>query len=74
MKHAIRGYAPAEEIPSFKMDVSLTVAELKPIMGWVEDDDFLYVYKLTGQQVMVIEKVCSLEFPKDLELHLNCYA
>lgn len=49
MRHAIRGYAPLEEVPSFKMDIPLSAADLKPIMGWVEDDDFLYVYKLTRQ-------------------------
>lgn len=74
MRHAIRGYAPLEEVLSFKMDIPLSAADLKPIMGWVEDDDFLYVYKLTRQQVVEIEKACSLEFPKDLELHLKCYA
>lgn len=74
VRYAIRGYALSEEVACFKIDLSLSVIELASIMGWVEGDDYLYVYKLTKQQAMDIEKACFLEFPKNLELYLNCYA
>lgn len=74
VRYAIRGYALSEEIASFKMNISLSLIELASIMGWFEGDDYLYVYKLTEQQVMDIEKSCFLAFPKNLELYLSCCA
>ena len=44
------------------------------IMGWEKDDDYVYDYRLTSEQISAIEQLCSLELPRDLELFLTCNA
>ncbi|WP_421666978.1 hypothetical protein [Pseudomonas chlororaphis] len=43
-------------------------------MGWATDDDCVYDYRLTPEQISAIEQLCSLELPKNLELFLSCSA
>lgn len=72
MKHVIMGVPEGEDFASYEKNISASVNDLKPIMGWAKDDDYMYDYRLTAEQINAIEKLCSLELPKDLELFLTC--
>lgn len=74
MRHVIMGVPEGEDFASYEKQISVSVADLKPIMGWEKDEDCLYDYQLTAEQITAIEQLCSLELPKDLELFLTCYA
>jgi hypothetical protein len=74
MKHVIMGVPQGEDFASFEKQIPVSVADLKPIMGWVKDDECVYDYRLTAEQISAIEQLCSLELPKDLELFLTCNA
>jgi hypothetical protein len=74
MKHVIMGVPQGEDFASFEKEIPVSVADLKPIMGWVKDDDCVYDYRLTAEQISAIEQLCSLELPKNLELFLTCNA
>lgn len=74
MKHVIMGVPEGEDFASYEKEIPVSVEALKPIMGWKKDDDFVYDYRLTAEQITAIELLCSLELPKDLELFLTCNA
>ncbi|MFJ6088630.1 DUF7683 domain-containing protein [Pseudomonas chlororaphis] len=74
MKHTIRGVPEGEDFATFEKVLPVSVADLKPIMGWAADDDCVYDYRLTPEQISAIEKLCSLELPRNLELFLTCSA
>ena len=73
MKHLIMGAPKGEDFPSFEKQIPISTNELKRIMGWEKDEDSLHDYRLTEQQIIDIEKACSLERPKNLELFLTSY-
>ncbi|ROM90792.1 hypothetical protein [Pseudomonas brassicacearum] len=74
MKHTIMGVPEGEDFASFEKELPVSVAELKPIMGWAADGDCVYDYRLTPEQISAIEQLCSLELPRNLELYLTCSA
>ncbi|VVN92298.1 hypothetical protein [Pseudomonas fluorescens] len=74
MKHVMMGVPQGEDFASFEKEIPVSVADLKPIMGWVKDDDCVYDYRLTAEQISAIEQLCSLELPKNFELFLTCNA
>ncbi|MHC8355680.1 DUF7683 domain-containing protein [Pseudomonas sp. LB3P81] len=74
MKHVIMGVPEGEDFASYEMEIPVSVADLKPIMGWVKDDDCVYDYQLTTDQIRAIEQLCSLKLPTDLMLFLTCSA
>ncbi|AZC51616.1 hypothetical protein HUS91_34040 [Pseudomonas chlororaphis] len=74
MKHTIMGVPEGEDFATFSKVLPVSVADLKPIMGWATDDDCVYDYQLTLEQISAIEQLCSLELPKNLELFLTCSA
>jgi hypothetical protein len=74
MKHVIMGVPEGEDFASYEKEIPVSVEDLKPIMGWEKDDDFVYDYRLTLEQITAIEQLCSLELPKNLELFLTCNA
>lgn len=74
MKHVIMGVPEGEDFASFEKEIPASVADLKLIMGWEKDDDYVYDYPLTSKQISAIEQLCSLELPRDLELFLTCNA
>lgn len=71
MKHLIMGVPKGQDFPSFEKIILITLAELKVIMGWKNDTDLLHDYRLTPQQIIDIEKACSLELPDHLDLFLT---
>lgn len=74
MKHVIRGVPQGEDFASYEKEVPASVGDLKSIMGWVKEEDCVYDYRLTAEQIRAIEQLYSLELPKDLELFLTCHA
>lgn len=73
MKHLIMGVPKGEDFPSFEKQIPISTTKLKLIMGWETDEDSLHDYRLTEQQIIGIEKACSLDLPKNLELFLTSY-
>lgn len=72
MKHVIMGVARNEEVASFQQALELSRCELTGIMGWKDDDDCLYDYLLTLEQISELERFCSFELPRNLDLYLTC--
>lgn len=70
----IMGVPSGEDFPSFTKELALSVLQLKPIMGWEEDNDCVFDYELTAHQISQIEQACELQLPKDLDLFLTCNA
>ncbi|KAA0996738.1 hypothetical protein FQ192_02925 [Pseudomonas sp. ANT_J12] len=71
MKYLIMGVPKGEDFPSFEKQIPITTIELQLIMGWVSDEESFHDYRLTESQILKIEKACSLELPKDLDLFLT---
>ena len=72
MKHVLMGVAKNEDVASFQQEFELTLSDLTLVMGWERNEDCLYDYLLTAQQISALEKYCSFEFPKDLDFYLTC--
>ena len=70
LSHMIMGIQPDDDVPCFEKNLTISTIDLVPIMGWQNDDDCVFDYHLTEQQIRDIEKSCSLELPKHLELFL----
>ncbi|MGH8328881.1 MAG: pyocin S6 family toxin immunity protein [Pseudomonas fluorescens] len=73
MKHKIMGVPKGEDFPSFEKQIPIATTELRLIMGWENDEDLLHDYRLTGQQILGIEKACAMELPKHLDLFLTSH-
>ncbi|MHC8337685.1 DUF7683 domain-containing protein [Pseudomonas sp. HLT2-19-2] len=74
MRRVIRGVSEGEDFASYEREIPVSVEDLKPIMGWAKDDNCVYGYRLTAEQINAIEPLCSLELPTDLMLFLTCNA
>lgn len=72
MRFVIRGYPENDDYACFKKEIPVSVSDLEAIMGWAEDYDYMYDYRLTGEQVAAIERLCSISLPSQLELFLTC--
>ena len=72
MKHVLMGVAKNEDVASFQQEIEISLSDLTLVMGWERNEDCLYDYRLTAQQISVLEKYCSFELPKDLDLFLTC--
>ncbi|VVM58647.1 hypothetical protein PS662_01191 [Pseudomonas fluorescens] len=74
MKHVIMGVPEGEDFATYEMEILVSVADLTPIMGWAKDDDCVYDYHLTADQISAIEQLCALKLPTHLMLFLTCSA
>lgn len=74
MKHVLMGVAKNEDVASFQQEIEISLSDLTLVMGWEEDEDCLYDYRLTAQQISALEKYCSFELSKDLNLYLTCHS
>ena len=61
MKHVIMGVPDGEDFASFEKEIPVSAADLKPIMGWAKDDDCIYDYRLTLEQISAIERLWLIE-------------
>jgi hypothetical protein len=66
----IMGVQPDDDFPCFEKKLPISTIDLVPIMGWQNDNDCVFDYHLTKQQIRDIQKLCSLELPEHLELFL----
>lgn len=71
MKHVILGVTKNEDFACFDRELELSLCELTLIMGWRANDDCLYDYLLTEQQISELQKYCSFELPNNLDLYLT---
>lgn len=74
MKHLIYVVPAGSENISTEIALDFTAADLLPIMGWEDENDCVYDYLLTPQQIDSIEKLTLLDFPKNASLYLACDA
>ena len=74
MKHLIYVVPTGSENISAEILLNLNAADLLPIMGWEDENDCVYDYLLTPEQIEGIEKITSLVFPKNASLYLACDA
>ena len=56
MKHVLMGVAKNEDVASFQQEIEISLSDLTLVMGWEEDEDCLYDYRLTAQQISALEK------------------
>ncbi|MHC8368447.1 DUF7683 domain-containing protein [Pseudomonas sp. ZT5P21] len=74
MKHVIMGVPESEDFATYEMEIAVSVEDLNPIRGWAKDDECVYDYQLTADQISAIEQLCSLKLHTDLMLFLTCSA
>jgi hypothetical protein len=70
LSHMIMGFQPDDDFPCLEKNLPISTIDLVPIMGWQNDNDCVFDYHLTEQQICDIETSCSMELPKHLELFL----
>lgn len=70
LSHMIMGFRPDDDFPCLEKNLPISTIDLVPIMGWQNDNDCVFDYRLTEQQVRDIERSCSLKLPEHLELFL----
>ena len=56
MKHVLMGVAKNEDVASFQQEIEISLSDLTLVMGWEEDEDCLYDYRLTAKQISALEK------------------
>ncbi len=71
MTHLIHGYSSTEDFHSFETQLSISLVQLKQIMGWSRDDECFLGYKLTATQIAQIETITDTPLPRNLELYLS---
>ncbi|UST86247.1 hypothetical protein [Pseudomonas siliginis] len=71
MKHRIMGVVKGDDSAVFEQALSISTSNLKVIMGWSTEEDLLYDYKLTEQQITDIEQACAVKLPRHLDLYLS---
>ncbi len=74
MKHLIYVVPTGSEHISIEIPLDLNAADLLPIMGWEDENECVYDYLLTPQQIEDIEKITTLVLPKNASLYLACDA
>ncbi|MEB0108031.1 MULTISPECIES: hypothetical protein [unclassified Pseudomonas] len=74
MKHLIYVVPTGSEHISTEIPLDLNAADLLPIMGWEDENECVYDYLLTPQQIEDIEKITTLVLPKNASLYLACDA
>jgi len=72
MIHYIVGYPHDSEFPVYRQDLPISIANLKRIMGWTEDDECVFTYKLNSEQISHIESAVGIVLSKEYELFLDC--
>jgi hypothetical protein len=71
MKHTVMGIYEGDDFASYENVLSIKSEELAILMGWKDQEDYVYDYQLTKDQITAIEQACSVSFPSDLILFLT---
>lgn len=74
MKHIIMGVPQDGEFTTFTRELPESAFDdLKIIMDWKDENDHLYDFQLTKDQIQKIENLISVKLPSDhLDLFLTC--
>lgn len=74
MKHIILGVPQDGEFATFTRELPESAFDdLKIIMDWKDENDHLYDFQLTKDQIKQIEAIISVKLPSDhLDLFLTC--
>jgi phage protein D len=71
MKHTVMGINEGDDFASYEHELPIKSEELAVLMGWKDQEDYVYDYQLTKEQITAIEQACSVSFPSDLILFLT---
>jgi hypothetical protein len=71
MKHTVMGIYEGDDFASYENVLPIKSEELAVLMGWKDQEDYVYDYPLTKDQITAIEQACSVSFPSDLILFLT---
>ena len=71
MKHTVMGIYEGDDLASYENVLPIKSEELAVLMGWKDQEDYVYDYQLTKDQITAIEQACSVSFPSDLILFLT---
>ncbi|AYG06480.1 hypothetical protein D7M10_05035 [Pseudomonas fluorescens] len=72
MKHLIYVVPVGSDDVSIEIPLRLQAKDLLPIMGWKTENECIYDYLLTHQQIDEIEKLTSQSFPRNASIYLAC--
>ncbi|WP_092305729.1 hypothetical protein [Pseudomonas sp. NFIX28] len=71
MIFSIMGFHPGEDKLAFELSVSLSSADLSPVMNWTNDSECIGVeFRLTASQVLEVERLCFVDLPRGFDLYL----
>lgn len=71
MIFSVMGFHPSKDELVFEQNISLSVADLSPVMQWANRNDCVGVdFRLATAQVLEIERLASVAFPEGLDLYL----
>ncbi|SDB26564.1 hypothetical protein SAMN03159382_02235 [Pseudomonas sp. NFACC23-1] len=74
MSFGVLGFYPGKDELVFEQSISLSVADLKPVMQWLDGNDHIGAdFRLSTKQVLEIERLTLLAFPRGLDLYLTSY-
>lgn len=71
MKHMIMGIPKNEDFPTFELKLVIPTEKLSALMGWQNENDWVFDYRLTLEQITEIEKLIPQKLPVDLDLFLT---
>ncbi|WP_232006523.1 hypothetical protein [Pseudomonas chlororaphis] len=68
---SIMGFRPGEDKLAFELSMSLSSADLSPVMNWTNDNEHIGAdFLLTVSQIVEIEQLCFVDLPRGLDLYL----
>ncbi|RON10897.1 hypothetical protein BK659_05140 [Pseudomonas brassicacearum] len=72
MIFSVMGFHPGRDELVFEHGISLSVADLTPVMQWTNTNECIGVdFRLTAAQALEIERLASVVFPEGLDLYLT---
>lgn len=71
MKHMIMGIPKNEDFPTFELKLVIPTEKLSALMGWQNENDWMFDYQLTLKQITEIERLIPQKLPVDLDLFLT---
>lgn len=74
MSFGVLGFHPGKDELVFEQNIGLSVAELKTILRWASEDEHIGAdFRLSATQVLAIEQLEAVVFPRGLDLYLTSY-
>ncbi|MFJ2366048.1 hypothetical protein ACIPIN_20480 [Pseudomonas sp. NPDC087697] len=74
MIFSVMGFHPGRDDLVFEHSISLSVADLIPVMQWTNTNECVGVdIRLIAAQVLEVEHLASVVFPEGLDLYLTSF-